>query len=233
MDRRLAVGLGVGAGAALLVAGVGSAGLVGLSGTPAGVVVTSTPTPLQSPPSAGPTPTPRRVDPVPADVLLAETVLDPAALPVRRPDRAAVVVQAYDSTGDIALLAFDADEAEWVRVELPGRSRLGQIRLSPDGRAILRPVDRPSAPGAIEVVDLATGVTRPVPVPVPQGRVAEDCWGDAAWASSGRVGIVSGCLVPTTATGAGPAYVGMDTWVHEVDLATGGARVVEHVADSA
>jgi hypothetical protein len=43
----------------------------------------------------------------------------------------------------------------------------------------------------------------------------------------------SGLQDDTGRAGAGPAFDTTDTWVHEVDLATGGARVVEHVQESA
>lgn len=235
MGRRLAVGVGVAAGTALLVAGVGSAGLVGLRGTPPGVVVTSTPTTEE--PSARPirpTPSPPPADPVPAEVLLAQQLLDPDAVPVRTVDRAAAVVEVLAPTSGSIMFAFDADTAQWVRLELPGGSTSLSLRLSPDGRTVLSQQFTPETLVTLEVVDLPTGAARPVPVPVPAGRVAGDCWADdAAWASNGRIGVVSGCLVPNPAPGPGYAYVGSDTWVHEVDLATGGARVVEHVQESA
>lgn len=231
MARRVAMGVGVAAGTALLVAGVGSAGLFGLrTAAPGSGVVTP---PATSTSSARPTPTPSAVDPVPADVLLAEQALDPAALPVRAPAVIAVLVETHDRNGEVSYLAFDAGATQWVRLELPGGQPALSIHLAPDGRAVLRQQYAPETSVAFEVVDLATGEVRPVPVPVAEGRVAEDCFGDdAAWASSGRVGIVSGCLVPTSRTGAGPAYDSVETWVHEVDLATGGTRVVEHVPES-
>lgn len=235
MSRRLAVGIGVVAGTALLVAGVGSAGLIGLHGSTPGVVVTSTPTAAEpSPGPVRPTPAPLPADPVPAEVLLAQEVLDPAALPVRLVDRAAAVVEVYDETETTSLLAFDASAGEWVRLPVPTDGDTWSPRLSPDGRAVLRLRYTPEALVTVEVVSLATGRVSPVALPVPDGRVPEDCSADdAAWASNGRVGIVSGCLVPTTRTGAGDAYDTTDTWVHEVDLATGGVRVVEHVRQSA
>lgn len=235
MGRRLAVGVGVALGTTLLVAGVTSAGLVGLHGTPPrDVVVTSTPT--APPPSAAPArpaSSPAAADPVPAEVVLAEQLLDPVVVPVRSVDRVAVLVQAYDHASGPVVFAFDATAAQWVRLELPGDADPLALRVSPDGRAVLRQRLTPELLVTVEVVELAGGTAHPVSVPVPQGRVADDCSVETTWASTGRIGVVSGCLVPATGPGPGPAYVGMDTWVHEIDLATGGARVVEHVPASA
>lgn len=231
MGRRLAVVVGVAAGTALLVAGVASAALVGSRGTAADVVMTNEPATTPSVAPARPAPAASDVGPVPADALLTERVLDPATLPVRAIDHAALVVQVHDDAG-LSFMAFDAAAAEWVRLELPGEWTAEPVLLAPDGGALLRRTYDPGDLGSWEVVTLATGLATELPVPVPDDRVAEDCVEhDAAWASSGRVGIVTGCLAPRTA-GAGPYYVGAETWVQEVDLATGGSRVVEHVPGS-
>lgn len=236
-SRRFAVAVSVAMGAALLVAGVASAGILGLGGAPETV-----PSPAPSPdvaPATGPTPAPEphpTPAPLPADEVLAETYLDPAALPVRSVEGAAIVALAADRTSPEAyLIALDAATAEWVRLDLPGSWPPSPLILSSDGRALLRARVVALTPTGYDVVELGTGAVRELPMPVPPGYDAADCWHrDVAWAPlGGRVGVLTGCAHPQVAADGRVDHDGIDTWVHEVDLATGAARVVEHVPDSA
>lgn len=243
MGRRLAVGVGVATGTALLVVGVASAGLVGLlSGTPGAAgagapALAAAPTPRAAP-TAGPTtaaPTALGADvELAADIVLAETYLDPAALPLRTVETAALVAVAGVATSpETMLLAVDATTGAWVRVDAPGPWYPVPLALSPDGRALLRSRAEPLEPVGIDVVQLGTGVVRELPMPVPPGRHPDDCWHrDVTWAPlGGRVGVVTGCAVDVPGQ-EWPQDVGMETWVHEVDVATGAARVIEHVPNS-
>ena len=235
--RRFAVAVSVAMGAALLVAGVASAGILGLGRAPA-----AAPPAERSPdptPVAGPSPTPEpRPTPaaLPTDAVLAETYLDPAALPVRTVEGAAIVALAADGTSPEAfLVALDAATVEWVRLDLPGPWPATPLLLSPDGRALLRARVDPLTPTGYDVVELGTGAVRDLPMPVPPGYDAADCWHrDVAWAPrGGRVGVLTGCADPHIAADGRLEHDRIDTWVHEVDLATGAARVVERVPDSA
>ena len=227
MGRRLAVGIGVATGTALLV--------VGLRSGHAGDVAHQAPEPAMPAPRARPASTPTAAPPalLDADLVLAQTHLDPAALPLRTVETAALVAVGGDGMSpESLLLAIDAATGEWVRLDAPGPWYPAPLALSPDGRALLRPRVEPLEPVGVDVVELGTGAVRELPMPVPDGRHPDDCWHrDVTWAPrGGRVGVVTGCVVDTPATW--PQDAGMETWVHEVDVATGAARVVEHVPDS-
>lgn len=236
MSGRYAVAVTVAAGAAVLVAGVASAGLLGLrSGGPPHAV----PPPPPSATAAGTTPQRPPVTPAPAPDPLTPAHVDPATLPSRTVERAVVVLVAYPDDGDAQVVAYDADAGEWVLLDVPGAGGATLSGLSPDGRRMLasswEPITLDGAPAGGTLVhtyvDLGTGQARRVPVPDPQPALAPLCRADGvAWAPDGRhVVVVSGCLV---ADRTGDLPPELDAWVHEVDLVTGDARLVEHVDEA-
>lgn len=227
MGTRHALGAGLAAGAALLVAGVASAGLVGLHGSTAAGDATVTATPTLAPATADATATsttpPARG---PVDVL-AEAHLVPSRLQVRAVRSAALLLVVDDGSGP-TFLALDAADGAWVRLDLPEEPIPPTARLSPDGTRLLLADAERVGPSRIEILELATGEIRELRAPLSSGDLGVCAVSDVAWAPSGaRIGVVTGCLDRT-----GPEPIpGSGTWVHEVDLATGVARVVEHMAD--
>lgn len=224
MGRGLTVGTGVAAGVALLIAGVTSAGLLGLrGGEPAPQVTFSSvsPTPGARPRPAGPAPA------LDADRVLARVEVDPAALPVRGVDSAAVVVVVQDDAVGIHHIALDATTGEWVRLD-PATITGSVLDVSPDGRwAALRAYDA-TAGVSDQVVELATGTVRAATSVVPPDQDPSDCYTwPAAWApGGGRSAAVTQCRhLPSDPRQA--AY--QETWLHEIDLATGATRLLEYL----
>lgn len=228
MGRQLAVGVGVATGTALLVVGVASAGLVGLrSGAPGAAVAVASVTPTTR---ATPTVSARPAGPVPtrgADQVLAEVTIDPAALPVGGVDNAAVVVVVQDDAVAVHHIALDATTGEWARLD-PATVGSSLLEISPDGRSASRRAVGPAGDVVDEIVDLATGTVRAAPVIVPSGQDPDYCYTwPVAWApNGGRAATVTRCSQPPLE----PAQTGQQgTWLHEVDLATGAARLLEDV----
>lgn len=229
MGNRLAVGAGVAAGVALLVAGAASAGLLGLRGGDSGATVITTSAPV---PHAAPTVGTRTAGPVPTldpDRVLAGVALDPAVLPVRGVDNAAVIVLVQDDAVALHEIALDATTGEWVRLD-PATAVAGSLLdVSPDGRSASRPAVDLSG-GVIDgIVDLATGASHPSPEIVPPGQDPDYChtW-PVTWAPSGaRVATVTWCVQRPPLDPAQPREQGV--WLHEVDIASGAARLVEEL----
>jgi hypothetical protein len=217
VNARDAVNLG------MAVAIVGGVVVLGVLDSRVADDPTAASTPVPTSTAAASTPVPVRST-APGDGTLPGGTLDPATLPVRSVERALFVTEVFGVDG-AGLLAVDAATGEWVVPDLVWDVVSQPLHLSPDGRTLLRTQWDQGGGVRVELVELGTGATREVDVPLPP-----DCSLDSVtWAPDGRhLGAVSGCseaqVYPEE-----PTY---RTLVQEIDLSTGTAHVVEVVPDA-
>ncbi len=189
----------------------------------------SSPTPR---PAAVATSLPSATAPGPVEMTLADVVpgeLDPARLPTRRIDRAAVLVPVVEG-GEPTWIALDADTGTWVVPELGGLEHTLVLDLSPDGTRVAYAQFQYLAPMKVFVRDLGTGRTSEVRYPI-----GDDCRLDGqAWAPDGaRLGLVIGC-VNLNEVHAQP-NLAVRYWGRaiEVDLTSGEVTTVDELVDAA
>lgn len=159
--------------------------------------------------------------------------LDPADLPLRRVEQAAFLATVYGDAEQRSVIALDATTGDWVRADVPWLETWGLL-LSPDGREVARTVFTAPFSITIVVTQLASGQSRTVPFQLHGDDDA--CVIDAiTWAPDGtHLGVVSGCVTYIPGPSPDDPWFagGAETWVDEIDLATGTSRMIEHRPDT-